>query len=79
MIIAHGLVSLGLFMSSFNLYNRFHARIFKYFKGLVVCAPLLSSIMFILVLGNISFLETINFIVQFASLVAATKYSIFVA
>lgn len=78
MMLAHGLVSSGLFMISFTLYNRFHTRIIKYFKGLVTPAPLLSSLTFILVLGNISFPGTINFIAEFSSIVAATKYSIFI-
>lgn len=79
MMIAHGLISSGLLvMSSFNLYNRFHTRIINYFQWLVVCIPLPSSITFILVLGNISFPGTINFIAEFSSLISTTKYSIFV-
>ena len=78
MMIAHGLVSSGLFMTSFKLYGRFHTRIIRYFKGTVICMPLLSSITFILILGNISFPGTINFIAEFSSLLSATKYSIFV-
>ena len=78
MMLAHGLVSSGLFMVSFTLYNRFHTRIFKYFKGLVLSTPLLSSITFILILGNISFPGTVNFVAEFSSLIAATKYAIFV-
>lgn len=78
MMVAHGLVSSGLFMSSFNLYTRFHTRIIKYFKGITTCMPLLSSVTFILVLGNISFPGTINFIAEFSSLISATKYSIYI-
>ena len=77
-MLAHGLVSSGLFMISFTLYNRFHTRIIKYFKGLVISTPLLSSLTFILVLGNISFPGTVNFIAEFSSIIASTKYSIFV-
>ena len=78
MMIAHGLVSSGLFMSFFKLYNRFHTRIIIYFKGMVMCMPLLSSITFVLILGNISFPGTINFVAEFSFLLSATKYSIFV-
>lgn len=78
MMLAHGLVSSGLFMISFTLYNRFHTRIIKYFKGLVISTPLLSSLTFILILGNISFPGTLNFIAEFSSIIAATRYSIFV-
>ena len=76
MMIAHGLVSSGSFMSSFNLYNRFHTRIIICLKGMVMSMPLLSSIPFILILGNISFPGTINFAAEFSSLLSATKYSI---
>lgn len=78
MMLAHGLVSSGLFMIAFILYNRFHTRIIKYFKGLIISTPLLSSLTFILILGNISFPGTLNFIAEFSSIIAATRYSIFV-
>ena len=78
MMLAHALVSSSLLMSFFNLYNRFHTRIIIYFKGMVMCMALLSSITLILILGNISFPGTINFVAEFSSLLSATKYSIFV-
>ena len=78
MMIGYGLIGSGVFMSLFNLYNRFDTRMIKYFKWLVVCIPLLSSITFVLVLRNISFPGTINFIAGFSSLISTIKYSIFV-
>ena len=45
---------------------------------MIMCMPLLSSITLILILGNISFPGTINFVAEFSSLLSATKYSIFV-
>lgn len=79
MMIAHGLISSRLLvMSSFNLYNRFYTRTINCFQWLVVRIPLLSSITFIVVLGNISFPGTINFIAEFSPLISTTKYSIFV-
>lgn len=76
MMLAHGLVSSGLFMTSAVLYTRFHTRAIKYFKGLTVAMPVLSTITFILVLGNISFPGTLNFIAEFSSLLVATSYSL---
>ncbi len=75
MMIAHGLVSSGLFMTSGILYIRFHSRIIKYFKGLTTVMPLLSSITFILILSNIGFPLTFNFIAEFFSILAAFNYS----
>lgn len=74
-MLAHGLVSSGLFMTSAVLYTRFHTRTIKYFKGLSVTMPILSTITFVLVLGNISFPTTLNFIAELLSLVTATNYS----
>nr|YP_010889985.1 NADH dehydrogenase subunit 4 [Rhizophysa eysenhardtii]WJJ69946.1 NADH dehydrogenase subunit 4 [Rhizophysa eysenhardtii] len=75
MMLAHGLISSGLFMSSGFLYARHHSRIIKYFKGLTVTMPLLSSITLFLILSNISFPLTFNFIGEFFSILAAFKYS----
>lgn len=78
MMLAHGLVSSGLFMTSATLYTRFNTRAIKYFKGLTVSMPVLSTTTFILILGNISFPGTLNFIAEFSSLLVATSYSLVV-
>ena len=75
MMLAHGLTSSGLFMSSGILYSRFHTRIIKYFKGLTMVMPILSSITFVLILSNIGFPLTFNFIAEFFSILVAFKYS----
>nr|YP_010890011.1 NADH dehydrogenase subunit 4 [Stephalia dilata]WJJ69998.1 NADH dehydrogenase subunit 4 [Stephalia dilata] len=75
MMIAHGLISSGLFMSSGVLYNRHHSRIIKYFKGLTTVMPMLSIITLILILSNIGFPLTFNFIAEFFSILAAFNYS----
>nr|YP_010890047.1 NADH dehydrogenase subunit 4 [Bargmannia lata]WJJ70059.1 NADH dehydrogenase subunit 4 [Bargmannia lata] len=77
-MLAHGLISSGLFISSGFLYIRYHSRIIKYYKGLVTTMPILSFLTFFLILCNISFPLTLNFIGEFFSLVAAINYSIFV-
>ena len=71
MMLAHGLISSGLFMSSGVLYLRFHSRIIKYFKGLTIIMPILSSLTLILILSNISFPLTFNFIAELFSLLSA--------
>nr|YP_010890158.1 NADH dehydrogenase subunit 4 [Stephanomia amphytridis]WJJ70206.1 NADH dehydrogenase subunit 4 [Stephanomia amphytridis] len=75
MMLAHGLISSGLFMSSGILYIRYHSRIIKYFKGLTTIMPILSSITLILILSNIGFPLTFNFIAEFFSILAAFNYS----
>ena len=76
MMLAHGLVSSGLFMTSSILYVRHHSRIIKYYKGLTTTMPIFSIITLILILANISFPMTFNFIAEFFSILAGFNYSI---
>ena len=75
MMLAHGLISSGLFMSSGVLYLRFHSRIIKYFKGLTLIMPILSIITLILILSNIGFPLTFNFIAELLSILCAFNYN----
>ena len=75
MMIAHGLVSSGLFMSSAVLYVRHHSRAIRYFRGVVTMMPIFSTITLILILANIGFPLTLNFIAEFLSIVTAFNYS----
>ena len=75
MMIAHGLVSSGLFMSSAVLYVRHHSRAIRYFRGVVVTMPIFSIITLILILANIGFPLTLNFIAEFLSILTAFNYS----
>lgn len=75
MMIAHGLVSSALFMSSAVLYVRHHSRIIRYFRGIVSTMPIFSLISLILILANIGFPLTLNFIAEFFSILAAFNYS----
>ena len=75
MMIAHGLVSSGLFMTSAVIYVRHHSRAIKYFRGLAITMPIFSSITLILILANIGFPLTFNFIAEFFSILSAFNYS----
>ena len=75
MMLAHGLVSSGLFMTSAVIYVRHHTRAIKYFRGLTITMPIFSTITLFLILSNISFPLTFNFIAEFFSILAAFKYS----
>lgn len=75
MMIAHGLVSSALFMTSSVLYIRHHTRSIRYFRGLTATMPIFSSISLILILANIGFPLTLNFIAEFFSILTAFSYS----
>lgn len=75
MMLAHGLVSSGLFMTAAVLYVRHHTRTIRYFRGVAVTMPLFSGFTLLLILANIGFPLTFNFIAEFMSILAAFNYS----
>lgn len=74
-MIAHGLISSSLFMSSSILYSRHHTRIIKYYRGITTTMPIFSIISLILILANMGFPLTLNFIAEFFSILTAFSYS----
>nr|BAR91061.1 NADH dehydrogenase subunit 4 [Hydra vulgaris] len=78
MMIAHGLSSSGLFIITSIVYFRFHSRIIKYFRGLTITMPILSIITFTLILANVSFPLTLNFIAELFLIISAFKLSLFI-
>jgi len=78
MMIAHGLSSSGLFIISSIIFFRFHSRIIKYFRGLTITMPILSIITFILILANISFPLTLNFIAELFLIISVLKFPLFI-
>lgn len=75
MMLAHGLVSSGLFMTSAVIYVRHHSRAIRYFRGITIIMPVFSSLALILILANIGFPLTFNFIAEFLAILAALNYS----
>lgn len=75
MMLAHGLVSSGLFMTSAVVYVRHHSRAIRYFRGITTIMPVFSSLALILILANIGFPLTFNFIAEFLAILAALNYS----
>nr|WOE91074.1 NADH dehydrogenase subunit 4 [Cassiopea sp. MKL-2023] len=73
LMVAHGFVSSGLFIVVTNLYDRFHTRTIKYYKGIVYTMPLFTTAFFILILGNMAFPIFINFIGEFMSTMSITQ------
>lgn len=74
-MVAHGIVSPALFITTSVLYTRHHTRAIKYYKGLAITMPIFALITLILFLANISFPLTFNFIAEFFSILCAFKYS----
>lgn len=54
-MISHGIISSGLFILIGILYDRYHTRIIKYYKGLVQILPLFSLFFGFFTLANIAF------------------------
>jgi NADH-ubiquinone oxidoreductase chain 4 len=63
--LAHGIVSPALFICAGILYDRYHSRLIKYYRGLVISMPLFSIIFFIMTLANMAVPLTGNFIGEF--------------
>ena len=74
-MLAHGLVSSALFIGVTFLYDRYHTRLIKYYRGMVITMPLFSMLLLILVLANASIPLSCNFIGEFLSLLATFEYS----
>jgi proton-translocating NADH-quinone oxidoreductase chain M len=62
---SHGLISSGMFFFIGFLYERFHTRNIMYFSGIVQFMPIFSILFFFLLVSNISFPGTCNFIGEF--------------
>ena len=70
MMIAHGLVSPGLFLLVGLLYERAHTKFIHYFTGLGILMPLFSIFFFLLTCANLSFPLFPNFIAEILCLVS---------
>jgi len=60
--ISHGIISSALFLLIGLLYDRFHTRIIKYYRGLTLILPTYISFLFFFAFSNISFPGTAGFI-----------------
>lgn len=70
MMIAHGLVSPGLFLLVGLLYERAHTKFIHYFTGLGILMPIFSILFFLLTCANLSFPLFPNFIAEVLCLVS---------
>jgi len=73
LMLSHGIVSSGLFLSVGILYEKHHTRILKYYSGLMHTMPLFSCFFIIFTLGNIGLPATSSFIGEFLILMGCFK------
>lgn len=62
LMLAHGIVSGGLFFMVGILYDRYHSRLLEYYGGLVQIMPIYSVFFLILIFANMSLPGTCNFV-----------------
>lgn len=76
--LSHGFASSALFLLAGHLYDRYHTKTLKYFRGLVLIMPLYISLFFFFSLSNLSFPLTLGFIAEFLILLSTLQLSPFV-
>lgn len=77
--LAHGVVSSALFILVTVLYDRYHTRLIKYYRGMVLIMPLFISIFLFFTLANIAIPLSCNFIGEFLCLLATFHFNSFIA
>lgn len=72
--IAHGFVSPALFYCVGGiLYDRYHTRIIRYYRGLILYMPIFSSLFFLFILGNMGTPLTVNWVGELMCLMGSIQ------
>jgi len=71
LMLAHGVVSPALFICVVILYDRYHTRLLKYYRGLTQTMPVWSIMFFLFTLGNIATPLSANFVGEFMTFAGA--------
>jgi NADH:ubiquinone oxidoreductase subunit 4 (subunit M) len=77
--LAHGIVSSALFIIVTLLYERYHTRIVKYYRGVTITMPIYSTLFLIFTMSNIAVPGTSNFIGEILALAGAMQDNFAVA
>jgi len=77
--LAHGIVSSALFIVVTLLYERYHTRIVKYYRGVTITMPIYSTLFLIFTMGNIGVPGTSNYIGEILALTGAMEDNFVVA
>lgn len=75
-LIGHAFIPGGLFFVIGFLYNRYNTKLLKYYTGLSMHMPIFTYFFIILILGNISFPGTSNFLGELLILVGLYKVNL---
>ena len=78
LMIAHGIIAAGFFISIGILYKRYHTRLITYYGGLTRVMPVFGTLLFILTLGNMNMPGTSNFVGELLILVGIGHKSLIV-
>jgi NADH:ubiquinone oxidoreductase subunit 4 (subunit M) len=73
LMLAHGLVSAGLFAMVGILYDRYGTRLLRYYGGLAQSMPLFAIFFFFFLLANFAFPGTSNFLAELSILLAVAQ------
>lgn len=79
LMVAHGITSSALFICVTVLYDKFHSRIIKYYRGIAITMPLFAIIFSIFSLANLGLPLTANFIGEFLVLITTYQINPFIA
>lgn len=79
LMLAHGITSSALFICITNLYDRFHTRVIKYYRGISITMPIYALFFAIFSLANLGLPLTANFIGEFLSLLSIYQVNTFAA
>jgi NADH-ubiquinone oxidoreductase chain 4 len=71
LMLAHGIVSPALFLLVGVVYDKYHTRILKYYRGLTTYMPVWSILFFFFTLGNIAVPLSANFVGEFMTFAGA--------
>lgn len=74
-MISHGIISSAQFLIIGFIYDRYHTRTIKYYKGLALIKPMLISFFLIFTLANIAVPGTSGFVCEFMTFLAAFQSS----
>ena len=78
-LISHGIISSALFFLIGVLYDRYHTRTIKYYRGIVQIMPLFSLFFLCFTLANIAVPGTSGFICEFLTFLAAFNLNPFIS
>lgn len=78
-MISHGLISSALFLLIGVLYDRYHTRTIKYYRGLVMILPVFTLLFFVFTLANVAVPGTSGFISEFLTFLGALNLNPFIA